>query len=116
MTTTLKPGDRVEVLPGADLGPFLLPGAAGIVHHLYPAREEAAPGMPSLHDTRNDFVAGVVFYGLQRHRPKDYGIAPAHVTNGIITWGGKAPVSECVPVRVSEVKVTGNIMLEGSNA
>lgn len=112
MTTKLIPGDRVEVLPGADLGPFLLPGAAGIVSHVYPAREEAAPGMPSLHDSRNDFVAGVVFYGLQRHRPEGYG---PQVVAGLDT-SKNMPVSECVPVRLGEVKVTGNIMLEGTNA
>lgn len=110
--TTLQPGDRVEILPGTDFGPFLLPGAAGIVHHLYPEREEAEPGMPTLHDSRNDFVAGVVFYGLQRHRPKDYG---PQVVAGLDT-SENMPISECVPVRGSEVKVTGNIMLEGTNA
>lgn len=110
--TELRVGDRVELNVGADMGPFLQPGAPGIINELYPVLRATAPGMPTLHDSRNDFVASAVFYGLQRHRPEHYG---PQIIDGLDT-SINMPVSEAVPVRASEVTVTGNILLEGSNA
>ena len=108
--THLRVGDRVE-LRSTEFDPILPSGSEGIVNELYPARV-TMPGTPTLHDSRNDFVASVVFYGLQRSRPAIYGDKPVEGLN----TGINMPVSEAFPVRDAEVVVTGNILLEGAGA